>query len=87
MFEVNEEMVMYAFRYTLGRKTYSVLTVSDFLIDNWHRFKIHTKEQMLKEIEEAIDRGEAGMKCDIDNWKRILLLEEAVKSNKGEENV
>ncbi len=79
MFEVNEEMVMYSFRYALGRKTYAVSTVSDYLIENWHRFKDHTKEQMIKEIEEAIKRGEAGMECDVDSWKRILLLEEAVK--------
>lgn len=79
MYEVNEEMIMYMFRYTLGRKTYAVSTVSDYLINNWHRFKDYTKEQMIKEIEEAIKRGEAGMQCDIDNWKRILLLEGAVK--------
>ena len=78
MFEVNEDMVMYAFRYALGRKTYSVETVSSYLIENWHRFKSQTKEQIVREIETAIERNEAGMECDINAWKAVLLLEKAV---------
>ncbi len=81
MFEVNEEMVMYAFRYALGRKTYSVSTVSDYLIDFWGRLKPHTKEQIIREIETAIERNEAGMECDVNAWKDVLLLEKAVGGN------
>ena len=84
MFEVNEDMVMYAFRYSLGRMTYAVGTVSDYLIDNWHRFKPHTRKQMIEEIKEAIDKGRAGMECDINKWKAILLLE-AATGNTGKE--
>ena len=79
MFEVNEDMVVYAFRYTLGRKTYSVDIVSTYLIENWHRFKQHTKEQIIKEIEDAIKKGDAGMDMDVQSWKRILLLEDEIK--------
>ena len=79
MYEVNEEMIMYSFRYALGRKTYATSTVSDYLVKFWHRFKSHTKEQIIKEIGEAIERDEAGMQCDVDNWKKVLLLEEATK--------
>ena len=82
MYEVNENIIMYAFRYALGRKTYSVSEVADLLIENWHRFKPHTKEQIIREIEGAIERNEAGMEIDINEWKRILLLEEATKENK-----
>jgi len=79
MYEVNEDMIMYAFRYALGRKTYATSTVSDYLIEFWHRFKTHTKVQIIKEIEEAIEEGEAGMQCDIDRWKKVLLLKEDKK--------
>ena len=82
MFEVNEDMIMYAFRYSLGRMTYAVATVSDYLIDNWHRLKPHTREQIIEEIREAIKRDSAGMDCDINRWKSILLLESAT-SNTG----
>lgn len=81
MYEVNEEMVMYAFRYALGRNTYAVSTVSDYLIQFWHRFKPHTREQIIKEIEEAIERNEAGMSYDVVRWKSILLLENTTKED------
>jgi len=79
MYEVNEDMIMYAFRYALGRNTYAVSTVTDYLIQFWHRFEPHTREQIIKEIEEAIEKNQAGMKCDIVRWKSLLLLEEATK--------
>jgi len=81
MYEVNEEMIMYAFRYALGRMTYAVSTVSDYLIQFWHRFKPHTREQIIKEIEEAIGRNQAGMECDVVRWKAVLLLENATKED------
>ena len=84
MFEVNEDMVVYAFRYALGRMTYSVGTVSDYLIENWHRFGNFTREQIIIDIKEAIEKGEAGMQMDVDIWKRVLLLEEATKQGDGE---
>ena len=79
MFKVNEDMVVYAFRYALGRMTYSVGIVSDYLVENWHRFKPTTRENIISEIMKAIDKGEAGMQMDIDSWKRVLLLEDATK--------
>ncbi len=81
MYEVNENIIMYAFRYALGRMTYAVAEVSDLLIENWHRLKTHTKERIVEEIETAIERKEAGMKCDIDRWKAVLLLETANKED------
>ena len=83
MFEVNEDMVFYAFRYALGRRTYAVGTVSDYLIDNWHRLKPQTKEKMLEEIRDAIKHKRAGMDMDVKMWQRILLLEEAVVGKEG----
>ena len=79
MYEVNENIIMYAFRYSLGRKTYSVQEVVEVIIGNWSRFKPHTREQIIKEIEDAIERNEVGMECDVNEWKSILLLEEATK--------
>lgn len=75
MFEVDENIIIYAFRYALGRKTYSVEEVSNCLIENWSKFKPHTKEQIINEITEAIKRNEAGMDIDINAWKRVLLLD------------
>lgn len=55
-FTVNEDMVIYAFRYALGRRSYEVSTVSEYLRANWHRFSDHTKSLILKEIREAIEK-------------------------------
>ena len=83
MYEVTENIVVYAFRYALGRKTYAVGEVSDYLIENWHRFSKHTQSQIVEDIEKAIERGEAGMECDIQQWKRILLLHNAVREEQS----
>lgn len=83
MYEVTEDMVVYAFRYALGRKTYAVQDVSDYLIENWHRFSKHTQSQIIDDIEKAIERGEAGMECDIKMWKAVLLLHNAVREEQS----
>ena len=84
MFEVNENMVVYAFRYALGRMSGVSSDVSDYIIDNWHKFKPHTKKQIIREIEIAIERGEAGMELDVDFWKRIILLDKAGAKKVGD---
>jgi len=80
MFEVDEEIIMYAFRYSLGRMTPAVANVTDVLINNWHRLKPHTMEQIVEEINEAIKKDRAGMDCDIIRWKAVLLLHEATQT-------
>ena len=85
MFEVNEEIIMYAFRYSLGRMTPAVSQVTDLLIENWHRLAAYTREQIVREIKEAINSNRAGMDCDIVRWRSVLLLEEAT-SNTGSGN-
>ena len=79
MFEVKEEIVVYAFRYALGRMTYVVKDVSDYLIDNWHRFEKQTKERIISDIQDAIKKGEAGMEMDVKMWERILVLEDCLR--------
>ena len=83
MYEVKEDFIVYAFRYALGRVTYASQDVSDYLIDNWHRFSKHTQSQIVEEIEQAIERNDAGMECDINMWKRILLLHNAVREEQS----
>lgn len=72
VFKTTEEIILYAFRYALGRMSYSTGTMSNYLINNWHIIKPHTRKLIVMEIEEAIKRDEAGQKCDIDNWRRVL---------------
>jgi len=73
----NQITLMCAVRYALGRKTYAVSCVSNVLIDCWDALNKSNKERIVEEIKEAIKKEEAGMECDVRNWQRILLLNDA----------
>ena len=70
--EFNEDITFYAFRYALGRMTYAVGEVVDYLIENWNKLQIQTKEKICIEIDKAIIEKRAGMECDVEQWQRIL---------------
>jgi hypothetical protein len=65
-------MVLAAFRYCLGRRTYIVGTCVDWLMKYWEAFEENTRELILKEIVEAVSSGRAGDECDIKEWGRVL---------------
>lgn len=65
-------MVIAAFRYCLGRRTYIVSSCVDWLLFWWDDLDDVTKNLIVKEIQEALDRDWAGDDCDVDCWKRIL---------------
>ena len=63
-----------AFRYAIGRRTYITSTVSDFLLYHWDQLTKNMKKHIKEQIQKAIEDGEAGDQCDIDSWERILLI-------------
>jgi len=67
-------IVLYAFRYCLGRRSYAVGDCVDFLIKNWDKLELNLKQIILKEIEEAKKDGDLGMDIDVDQWQKILEL-------------
>ena len=71
---VDSEIIFYAFRYALGRKTYAVHDVSDYIVKHWKDIHPREQEAMKVEIEKAIALGEAGMAVDELAWQRILEL-------------
>jgi len=72
MDQATEDMVFYAFRYCLGRMTYSVSTCVDYILKHWSELSEKTRGQMVKEINEAIAQNMAGMDMDIEQWKKIV---------------
>ena len=70
---MNDDIVFYAFRYALGRKTYAVGIVVDYILGNWDLLKPATKGLIQAEIEEAIEKGNAGMEIDVKEWTKILI--------------
>ncbi len=65
-------MVIAAFRYCLGRRTYIVSSCTDWLIYYWPKFDDNTKKIIVGEIQEALDKGYAGDQCDIQSWLKVL---------------
>lgn len=65
-------MVLAAFRYCLGRRTYIVGSCVDWLLSYWDEIDDWTKVLIIKEIKLAAELGHLGDECDADDWKKIL---------------
>ena len=74
--DVNQDILMVcAFRYALGRRTYVVGSICDILKANWNRMSPIRREFYKNEIREAIDKGWAGSELiDVPEWNSILAL-------------
>jgi len=70
----DEDIIFFAFRYALGRRTGVVGTVVDHLKEHWSELADHTQVQIKREIKIAIREKRAGMSCDVKNWKEIIEL-------------
>ena len=69
---MNDDITFYAFRYALGRKTYAVQTVVDYLLENWHLLSPNTRNKIKSETGNAIKNNNAGMEMDVEQWKKLL---------------
>ena len=65
------DILMYAFRYALGRQTYAPSTVADIIINNWDDISDGDKQLYKREI---LQCPNLGMDLDKDNWMRIVDL-------------
>jgi 2C-methyl-D-erythritol 2,4-cyclodiphosphate synthase len=66
-----ESLLVYSFRYALGRMTYAVSDVAMAIILNKHVLHPYTKELIRKEIAEAISMDRAGMEMDVEEWSNV----------------
>jgi len=73
-FKVDENYIMWGFRYALGRRTGAVDDVVTTLKRVWKDLEVGTQAQIKGEITAAINLETAGSKCDVDSWKEILEL-------------
>lgn len=78
VFEVSENILVYAFRYALGRRTGAVIDVVEELLRHWHRLAPYTQTQIADEITRAIGRRDAGAQCDEDEWRKVLARHDGV---------
>lgn len=66
------EMLIYAFRYALGRQSYAVQTVGDCIKSALIHMADSDKGLYEREIEFAIARGRAGSEMDVAQWRSVL---------------
>lgn len=86
-------IIFCAFRYALGRRTYIVSTVANFIRDNLQYIQTKDIKLMIKEIEEKnmthshrdMEYNELGDPCDINVWLGLQRrLKEEVSSREGQ---
>ncbi len=71
--ESHEAIMFWAFRYALGRHTYAVSDVSDYLIRNKSDIGGATRAMICREIKEHFDKyGDTEWDCDRDSWFSVV---------------
>ena len=63
-----------AFRYALGRCSYMPSVVAGAITQCWACLTEYDQRLIKREITDAIERGHAGMDCDVATWRRVLEL-------------
>lgn len=71
-YQQERTLIISAFRYALGRKTYIVSEIVDIIINNWGTLTEHDRGLICHEIKEAIELDAAGMDMDVREWQKIL---------------
>lgn len=69
---VDPVMLMYAFRYALGRMSYAVGDVVDALIEHKAQLRPDWKTQIVRDVISAINEGRAGHDADIEKWRSVV---------------
>ncbi len=69
--ETFDHMLVWSFRYGLGRRSAAVSTIADLLIQHRYRLSEFSRGQIVRDIELAIESGQAGMDCDVADWRRV----------------
>lgn len=65
-------LLIFSFRYALGRRSAGVGYVADLLVEHAARLLATDREQIARDTEMAISGGDAGMDCDVQDWRRVV---------------
>lgn len=68
------DLLICAFRYALGRRTYITSTMSELLHKQWGALPTPWQQLVQREIMEALESGCAGDACDEQSWRTVLAL-------------
>ena len=72
---INNDITFYAFRYALGRQTYAVNDVVNYLLEHWGELDKTVQKIILKEISQHLHYAK-NQSSDINIlWQRVLKKE------------
>ena len=81
---MKEQILFYAFRYVLGRRTYAISDVADEILHYAEDLSQKTRTVMLKELDEAYRENRLGDQCDCDLWQKVRTkLDEIERKEKS----
>ena len=66
-------LLIYSFRYALGRKTYASQEMVDLVLKHWDFLEEQDIDLILKDIITAIAEQNYGMEMDLAQWQRLLI--------------
>ena len=69
------DVLIYAFRYSIGRMSFAPHTIVEILKKNWDMLSHADKLLFQREIREEAARDNLGMDCDKNEWLSILDLQ------------
>ena len=84
---VQPVMLMYAFRYALGRQSYAVGDVADTLIRYYDELRPDWREQIMRDIEVAVREGRAGGRMEVETWQGVARVMQDGPGCRGVETV
>lgn len=70
-FLVERDILMYALRYSLGRRTFAPTIVADNIKSNIDKFNKTDLQLIIKDIDEQKDFGGYGDRCDKDTFMSL----------------
>ena len=64
-------MLLFAFRYALGRRSAAPSDVRDLFMRYGSVFPPYQRQQIVRDIRHAIETNSAGDDCDVDVWRQV----------------
>ena len=72
VFDELNAMMLFAFRYALGRRTYAVNIVCEYIKKNINQLNTNDIQLIIKEIQDAASNNNLGDECDKQCWNELM---------------
>ncbi len=73
--DVPESFILYSTRYVLGRSSYAVGDMIDWLRAHWTDLSTNTQRTIQSDIQRRLRADDLGHEMDVQNWQKVLTLE------------